>query len=296
MTHSRIPEIYLIGAAKSATTLLANWLDQHPRIGLGVIKEPNFFSHDDTFAKGFDWYSSLYEQVPEGSLALDASTGYTRSPQHPLAAERLHAAAPSAKLIYMMRHPVDRAYSHFVHRWTKECHRGEPFSVPFGEYVEQDPVCVDGSNYQLQIETYLEHFPRESLLCIFSHEMKSEPMSLLKKVCEFLELEWSPDVFAERPSRDNQASEFLESRIRIQVTDRIKSNPFVAAMLPLVPKPVREWAYQRVRKSGFSEQSEANFTPPPLAADTRQKYLDRFAESTEWVERFTGEDLSAWKR
>ena len=88
-SHHRMPDVALIGAAKSGTTELAQWLAKHPQIGLGRLKEPNFFSHDDQFELGLDWYSELLTDLPDECLALDASTGYTRWPQHPHAARRL---------------------------------------------------------------------------------------------------------------------------------------------------------------------------------------------------------------
>ena len=294
--HHRIPEIFLIGSAKSATSLLAKSLDQHPKIKLGSLKEPNFFSHYSSFSRGFDWYSSLYDNVRSDQFALDASTGYTRWPQNPGTAGRIHACAPNAKLVYLMRHPVERAYSHFVHRWTKELYRGMPFSLSFEEHVEHDPMCLDSSNYQAQIEEYLQYFPRESLLCLFTKDVEADKVAVLQKICRFIGVDDSAEHFKEAPARANQSSKFLESRVRTQVTSKIKSIPLVEPLLPLIPKSVRDGLYEFFRGTSLGSQAEQEFTPPPIPADVRQQMLERFADSNAWVAEFAGRDLSHWNQ
>ena len=106
------------------------------------------FSFDEHYQQGFDVYRSNFSHFKPGQLTLDASTGYTRYPQYPNSAQRLHEASPDARLIYLMRHPVDRAYSHYIHRFTKECFQGQPIDRSFEEYVVTDPMCVDSSNYR----------------------------------------------------------------------------------------------------------------------------------------------------
>lgn len=295
--HHRIPDIFLIGSAKSATSLLAKSLDRHPKIKLGSIKEPNFFSHYSSYSKGFDWYSSLYENVGPDRLALDASTGYTRCPQNPGAAERIYACAPDAKLIYLMRHPIERAYSHFVHRWSKELYQGIPFSLSFAEHIEHDPMCIDSSNYRMQIEEYLKYFPRESLLCLFTEDVKADKVGVLQQICQFVGVDDTASHFEEAPARANQSDEFLESRVRIQVTSKIKSIPFLKTIIPVVPKAIRERLYELFKQgTNFGGQVQRDFTPPPVPDDVRQHLIEVFAESNAWVADFTGRNLSHWNQ
>lgn len=294
--HHRMPDIFLIGAAKSATTSLANLLNQHPEIGLGSIKEPNFFSHQQRFARGLDWYSSLYDDVRADQLALDASTGYTRWPQNPGTAARIHACAPDAKLVYLMRHPVERAYSHFVHRWTKELYPDSPFRLSFEEHVKNDPICIDSSNYRAQIEEYLKYFPRESLLCVFTHDFEVDAIGVAQEICRFVGVSDSADCFDRAPSRDNQSQEYLKGRVRVRVTNKIKSIPILKSSIALIPKPVRSGLYGLTRRTQLGNWAERDFTPPKLTAEVRQRTLQLFADSNAWVAQFTGRDLSHWDR
>ena len=292
--YHRMPDVLLIGAAKSATTLLTRWIAQHPSIGLCTMREPNFFSHPESWVRGLDWYSELFRQVRPGQLALDSSTGYTQWPQFPLAAPRIGHYTPNAKLIYLMRHPVERAYSHYVHRWTKECHVGEPFRMTFDEYVVEDPLCLDGSDYRAQIEQYLERFPREQLLCLFTFQLERDPLAVLQRICRFLEIDDDPAPFQDPPREANRSQEFLESRVRIEVTDRVKRLPGVTSWLPLVPRPIREAGYQLLRRSRLGRATAQKFDAPPLSSEARQRLLERYAPSNAWVAELTGEDLSCW--
>jgi hypothetical protein len=292
--HHRMPDVIMIGAAKSATTLLTRWIAQHPAIGLCGEREPNFFSHPQQFDRGLDWYSCLFAAVRDDQLAFDSSTGYTQWPQFPRAAARIAHYAPRAKLLYLMRHPVERAYSHYVHRWTKECHVGEPFRMTFDEYVREDPLCVDGSNYQAQIEQYLEYFPAESLLCLFTFQLREAPLEMLRQICRFLEIDDDPGPFEQRPEYDNRAEDFLEGMVRVQVTDRVKRLPAVKQLLPLIPAALREGLYQRLRRSQFGRSTAQRFEAPPLSDTSRRRWIERFAESTAWVAKFSDQDLSCW--
>ena len=98
----------------------------------------------------------------------------------------LATTIPNAKLIYVMRHPVERAYSHYVHRYTKEIHPGQPITKGFEEFVATDPMCIDSSDYMQQIEQYLEWFPRESILFLLTETLESDPSELLQETFRFL--------------------------------------------------------------------------------------------------------------
>jgi hypothetical protein len=292
----RMPDVILMGAAKSATTLLTNWLARHPAIGVCQAREPNFFSHPESFARGLNWYSQLFAGVGPDQLAFDSSTGYTQWPHFPEAAARIAYYAPRARLLYLMRHPVERAYSHYIHRWSKERHFGEPFRLTFEEYVEEDSMCLAGSDYRAQLERYLEHFRPESILCLFTFEFAEDPVAVLQRICRFLEIDDAAEIFAERPSEDNRATEFLESRVRVELTDRIKQWPGIKQLLPWIPQSAREQVYRLFRKSKLGKSTAERFEAPPMRPETRQRLCDQFSSSNAWVADFAGVDLSCWER
>ena len=111
----RLPDFIIIGAAKAGTTTLHHYLDLNPQIYMSSPKEPCFFSDDEIYVKGVDWYSSLFSSAKPDQACGEASTRYSPYPQYTEAAPRMAELLPHVKLIYIMRHPVDRAYSHHVH-------------------------------------------------------------------------------------------------------------------------------------------------------------------------------------
>lgn len=100
---------------KSGTTTLFRWLEQHPQVRLPAVKEPDFFSDDVAWGRGIDWYADHFRSVPEGLHTGEASVSYTDPRWAPVAARRLHETVPDARLVCVLRHPVERMRSHYRH-------------------------------------------------------------------------------------------------------------------------------------------------------------------------------------
>lgn len=102
----------IVGAMKSGTSNLFHVLGQHPQIAPCNLKEPNFFSDEQEYAKGFSYYRDLWDWDPAvHKVALEASTTYTKYPRQE-AAGRIAEAAKDFRLIYIMRNPLERIESH----------------------------------------------------------------------------------------------------------------------------------------------------------------------------------------
>ena len=79
----RLPNFFIIGAAKSATTTLYKYLASHPQIHMSVEKEPNFFGADIKYQRGLTWYSELFSEAEVGQICGEASTDYSKFPEYP---------------------------------------------------------------------------------------------------------------------------------------------------------------------------------------------------------------------
>jgi hypothetical protein len=128
--HGRPPTgfpagVFLIGAQKSATTSFADMLAQHPAIVLSTPKEPHFFTFNRD--RGLDWYAERFAGPRDDRVLLDASTSYSAWPfscddgdatDDPRVGvpERIRSLRPDARFIYLLRDPVERAYSAYWHR------------------------------------------------------------------------------------------------------------------------------------------------------------------------------------
>src|SRR3954453_2005537 len=102
----RLPRIFVIGAAKAGTSSLARWLDDHPDVAVARQKEVNFFSYDPVWNHGGEWYAS---QFPANAVGWDPSPSYLPAPE---AAGRMHQTQPAARIIALLRDPVERTYVH----------------------------------------------------------------------------------------------------------------------------------------------------------------------------------------
>lgn len=288
-----IPDIAIIGAAKSGTTTLADLLASHPKICLGLKKEPDFFSNNEHYKRGIEYYWKNFINVEKGQLYLDASTSYSRLPQCSHVAEKLKLSSPDVKIIYIMRHPVERAYSHFIHRYTKELFPNQNVNISFSEHVKNDPMCIDSSNYKLQIEEYLKFFPKGNMFFLFTDELSSHKQDVLKRLCDFLSIDYSIDYFKEDKIK-NDTAEYLESRVRIKVTDRMKKNLFYPFLRNIAPCFIKEVIYRMVRNSKLGNELSNDFFADKLTDSERCFLLEGYKDSNKWVEKLVEKELPSW--
>ncbi len=209
MTPDRLagfpPKVFLIGAQKAGTTFLGDLLAANPAICLATPKEPDFFTRH--YAHGWDWYQQRFRD-PTRTL-VDASTSYTQytargGPAGTDPARRIHAAAPDARLIYLLRDPVRRAFSAYLHarRYGEE-------SRPFSACLSPESPYVLASRYAFQLEKYLEVFPRDQILLLRAEALFQDPRAVLDSIDRFLGLvPRSPTPSPEVPRRTNAAIAF----------------------------------------------------------------------------------------
>jgi hypothetical protein len=291
----RLPDFLIIGAAKSGTSTLYQHLTRHPRIYMSTIKEPCFFDADVAWDKGLDWYRSLFADAGPEQICGEASTNYTRWPQVPDVPARISKILPDVKLIYILRHPVDRAYSHYVHRYTKEVCPGQPFEETFEEFVEHDPMCLDSSDYLLQINQYLEYFPRESFLFLLLDDLKRDPEALLRNAFRFLGVDEKADFLAAEEVMENQATSFREGKLREHITAPLRKNPILRGLAYSVPQSWRDRAYAMLQKTDYGKRVSSDHTSQPMREETREALLERYGASNGALSEMTGLDLSHWR-
>ncbi len=125
----------------------------------------------------------------------------------------------------MLRHPIDRAYSYYVHRVTVELYRDQPIPVSFEQHVKTDTMCVNQSEYMKQIEQYLPYFAKERLLVLFFEDFVAQPKALLQEVLEFIGVDATFDVMAEGPIHKKKTVRQKEQRVRKKLTGPVKAIP-----------------------------------------------------------------------
>lgn len=187
------PCFFIIGAPKAATTSLASCLAFHPEAGIVRGKEPNFFSYDSGYARGWTEYLKLYEHC-RGKKALgDASVSYCRIRYHPLTISRIHQHVPEAKIIYMVRHPLKRMESAFFEHL---CTVPGKDLKSINEAVRRMPMIIDSSRYWEVFDAYRQKFDEARIKIIFFEEYIANQTAIFQDVCRFLGIDdkVSPDL------------------------------------------------------------------------------------------------------
>ena len=179
--RGRFPDFIVIGAMKAGTTSLYHYLAGHPQIFMASVKELDFFVEGGNWRRGLDWYRRRFEAADDGSTPGEASTAYSKHPVVPGVPERIASVLPGCKLIYVLRHPIDRIRSHYEHRVAIGSERS-----PLPEAVIRDPIYAACSSYSMQIERYLEVFPREQLLLLTAEGLRSDREATVREVFAFL--------------------------------------------------------------------------------------------------------------
>ena len=258
-----IPDFVIIGAMKCGTSTLAAQLAAQDGVFMTTPKEPNFFSDDPIFAKGVAWYSELYNAAAPGDLKGEASTHYAKLPTWPMVAERLHAVAPEARLIYMMREPVDRIVSQFIHEWTMGEVSGE-----IEQALVERPHMIDYSRYDMQIAPWIERFGAENLLLLRMEDLKTNPQGLLERTGAFLghahAFVWRDDL-----GDQNVSAERLR---RFPLYDLVVDHPLAAWLRrSFVPQSLRDKVKSRLRMDNR----------PKLSAEARARLETELAPAYE---------------
>ena len=179
---SAMPDFIIIGAMKCATSTLHEQLARQPGIFMSSPKEPCFFSDDDAYARGANWYSSLFIDAPQGALCGESSTHYTKLPTYPATIDRMRCHLnDDAKFIYIMRHPIDRLVSQYVHEWTQRV-----IATDINDAIDQHPELIAYSKYSMQIEPYVRTFGCERVLPMFFERLTAAPQVELTRAYSFI--------------------------------------------------------------------------------------------------------------
>lgn len=204
------PSFICIGAMKAGTSSLAAWLFQHPNIQrpIRTRKEINYF--DIHYQKGLKWYQACFptaKSLHEGKITGDISPGYLF---HPNAAKRISEILPDAKIIVLLRNPVNRAISHYFHEIR---HKNEDLDIlkafeteesriaPELDYLQNHPDYSSPNlrrfsykqrgHYSDQIQRFFQYFPKKNFLIIKSEDLFQNPEGNIKEVYKFLNVDFN---------------------------------------------------------------------------------------------------------
>lgn len=268
------PDFIVIGAMKCGTTTLAAQLGAQEGIFITDPKEPNYFSDDDVYARGPEWYAGLFAGAGATDLRGEASTHYTKRPDLPRTVERMRAALPQVRLVYVIRDPMARIVSHYIHDWSQG-----GLSVPLDVALERHSPLVDYGLYGWQVEPFVEAYGAEAVLLTSLERMRADPEGELSRIVRHIGLEgparWVEDREVENSSaKRSRKFPFYELLINHSVMRALRR--------ALVPKALRTW----VRTARQMKER------PEIPAAMREALEARFAEDRARLARIFPNDPS----
>jgi hypothetical protein len=207
-TPGALPGFLVIGGQRCGTTSLHSYLAVHPQVRAATGKELQYFSLH--YGRGERWYRGHFPPSSPGMVSFEASPLYLF---HPLAAERAAATLPSARYVALLRDPVERAWSHYLHTRS---YGQEPLDFAAALAAEESRLATpDGwrrysyaarGRYAEQLSRWLAYVPRERLHVIRSEDLYADPAAVYGGVLEFLGLDpFTPAEFAVHTRRADRS-------------------------------------------------------------------------------------------
>jgi hypothetical protein len=289
---TRRPDLFIVGAAKCGTTALHAMLSAHPEVGMAAVKELHHFSAPVApsglvsrarFVEDEATYLSLF---PRGDFRVvgEASTSYLSSPEAPA---RIAAFSPFARIIIVLRDPVERAFSQYL----MDLREGTETRAFADALVADDLIpsrawgdaalYTDLGMYAEQVERYLAVFGAHRVLLLESDRLLSQPDAVLAEVEDFLGV--TPGLSA-RSARGADTNSFAVARsgaARVALrSERVRGA--ARALLPL--------GARRAIKERVLLRKEAK---PEIPADVRDFLMDRYAPDIERLRRLTGREFAS---
>ncbi len=274
-----LPNVVVIGAAKCGTTSLHHYLDLHPEIAMAREKELHFFQGGAEWARGLEWYRTQFD--PTAPVRGEASVSYTAFPKVRGVPARMGSVIPEARLLYIVRDPVERIVSAYTHRVSEGTER-RPFDEAVTEMEGND--LVERSRYHYQLAQYLEHFPLARIRVVCLEVLRARTSQVMRELYGFLGVDSafdSPRFTEVRNPTDVKRRKGPLAR----ALGRLAETAPARTVTPETRRRIGAWVYRPVTRP------LARPTPSP---DTRER-LEAFLEpDAQALRELTGQAFAEW--
>lgn len=273
-----LPTFLIIGAMKSGTTSLYAYLKDHPDIGMPLNKEPNFFSDEKLWARGIGWYAELFDSMKGKKAIGEASVSYTKYPYYAGVPQRIAATIPKVKLIYVLRNPIERIYSHYLHNVFSGIE-----DEPLEEALASKPLYIQASQYYMQLDQYLQVFEKEQISVLLLDDLQKNPQEFIKGVFDFISVDSSftpkniKDIMHKSSSKRG-ADNVLMKMLR-------KTNLYHSAN-EYFPSGIKKMAGYLLKKRIEK--------PAPMSIETHAMLVSRLRDDISRLSEYLQRDLSKW--
>lgn len=269
------PNFIIVGTMKSGTNTLGRYLEQHDEVFIAP-REIHFFSNEDNFEKGSEWYASHFEEATANQITGERCPPYA---SYSAAPKRIHALNPDVKLIWIFRNPIERAYSHYWHFANRGGEKNR-----FAEAIKEEANWPEWrkergylfrSRYVEQVNKYLQYFSKEHMLFLTFEALKQDFEHTVKQVFAFLKVDTSAAI---------------SSRKIVSHKTFIPRNVAVNYYL-------QNWIGKHSPRGRYYINKlimKAHAGYPPMDKQTEQELQAYFAPYNAELAHLTGLDLSVW--
>jgi hypothetical protein len=268
MSERRV-DLMIVGAQKCATSSLFRELDAHPTMCGASEKEPHYFSTTDNWRAGLAEYHALFHG---SGRWFEGSTSYTFYPHRRLELwNDLHDYNPDLRFIYVVREPIARLQSAYLHLRS----RGYT-SEPFARELFSNCLMLDATRYYLQILPFVERFGRERVLVLEFADLTREREATLAQVASFLGID--TDGFAAEPIHANRAADR-------RAVHKDLDTPVMRGLRRVAP-----WLHRH-----RARQLTPSLERPEVTPELRRAVGRLLGDDVGQLEILMGRDLSAWR-
>lgn len=274
-----LPTFLGIGVPRGGTTWLHTWLASHPDVCMPVNrKEIRFF--DRHYERGLDWYEEFFcppDQAENYRAIGEISPQYLYCPECP---ERIHATVPDAKLVLMLRHPVDRAYSNYGFTVQRSRYRGS-----FQDFIASRSNALEWGYYSRYVKQYLEHFDRTRIFALLFEDAFSGSDEPRRRFADFLGI-----------AVDKFPSDGVEKKVN---RSTVPTSRTLSGFTVKAGRRLRRWGLEPVvdltRRLGIQRVIARGAPLPAIDAGLRRELSVRYEAEFSELESLLDLDLSSWR-
>jgi hypothetical protein len=281
--HAAPPNLIIIGGLKCGTTSIHHYLGLHPQILMSKPKELNFFVEELNWDLGFDWYESRFDG--RFTVRGESSPHYTNLPRFHGAAERIHRHCPDVKLLYMVRDPIERVRSHWVHATGAGYEHGEVSAV----LSQPDTAYLQRSMYWMQLQPYLELFDRDQIELISQEELQTDREGTMRRAFHYLGVD--EGFTHEQFDREWEKSSAKQGD-KYQVMERLVKLPGFRSFdrnFDRFPESLR-WMVEKV----VHDPEKPSAPKPKLPDALFERLRETFRGDVAALEEYAGRRFSGW--
>ncbi len=283
LRHAAMPNLIIIGGLKCGTTSIHHYLGLHPEVQMSKPKELNFFVEELNWDLGLDWYRARFDD--RFPVRGESSPHYTNLPRFRGVAERIERNCPDAKLLYMVRDPIKRILSHWVHAKGAGYETGEldeVLSRPESAYVQR-------SMFWIQLQPYLERFDRERIEVITQEELQGDREQTMRKAFGFAGVD---EAFTHEQFDREWEKSSAKQGDKYQVMERLVKLPGLRSFdrnFDRLPESLR-WMVEKV----VHDPEKPSAPKPKLPDELLERMRGWFRDDVAGLQDFAGRRFDGW--